>query len=135
MKSTNISQPKLHPQAQVIITGSPITSEQAKRVIQASNGMCFDSWCGDDGSIGYLDSIKLGTSYQQIWSHLCELSNFTFLNLGVSVMNGPPKTPTYPVASFLVKDGIVKKTTDVHYGHPPPKRITKKTVQDTSKDM
>lgn len=118
--------PSIHPKAQVIITGKSLTPEQAQEVIQFSKGMSVDSWCGVDGSIGHIDSLKPNTTYDKLYSDLLELTNkFYFLDLGISVMSGPPGTFTMPVVSFQLKECSLKRNGTPHYGHPAPKRLKK----------
>jgi hypothetical protein len=116
--------PSLHPNAQVIITGKPLTPEQACDVIEFSQGLSVTSWCGVDGSIGHIDSIRPNTTFEKLYGDLEELGRkFSFLELGVSVMSGPPGSFTIPVASFQIKQSLLKRKEDVHFGHPPPKRM------------
>lgn len=131
-KSNKPKPPVIHPKAQVLITGASLTPDQAKRVIEASKNFCLQNWCGPDGAIGHIDAIQPNASYDKLYGDLLELSKFFFLDLGVSVMSGPPKTFTTPVISFSIKDGTLKKGEYVHYGHPPPRRLYNKDVQTKS---
>src|SRR5438270_4107646 len=92
MKTSRIT---LHPKAQVIITGKPLTPEQAQEVTSFTENLSVDGWCGSDGTIGHIDSVKPEISYEKLYGDLMELAQrFWFLELGVSVMSGPPGTFT-----------------------------------------
>lgn len=124
MKPKKNSLPDLHPKAQLLITGKPILASQAVELISFSADLCFRNWCSADGAIGHIDSIMPRSSYSQLTGDLKKLAErFKFLDLGVSVMSGPPGTFTMPLVSFLLKNGEMMKTNDVHFGHPPPKRM------------
>jgi hypothetical protein len=118
--------PTLHPRAQVIITGTKLASDQAQTVIKLSEALSLRNWCAEDGSIGHLDSIEPNTSFESFIGDLKTLAQVPYLNMGVSVMNGPPGTFVTPIASFLIKNGEMTKTENVHVGHPPPRRLKKK---------
>ena len=116
----------------MLVTGSALTPDQAKRVIEATQSLCLQNWCSVDGAIGHIDAIQPNASYDKLYGDLLELSKFFFLDMGISVMSGPPKTFTTPVVSFSIKDGVLKKGEFVHYGHPPPRRLHNKDVQSNT---
>jgi len=120
--------PNLHPKAQLIITGMPLTSAQVADVLIFSEQQrTFQGWCSVDGAIGHLDSMQPNATCDQIHQELEELSRkFNFLELAISIMSGPPGTFTSPLITFHVKKGVVRRDHAGHVGHPPPKRIMQK---------
>jgi hypothetical protein len=114
----------VHPQAQVIITGKPLTPEQVAEVSQViGDNFCVSNWIDSDGRIGHLDSLKPGTTIEQFKENWTKLTKFDYLDLGITLMNGPPGTPVFPVASYCLKNGRLSKQMNVHYLHPPPRRF------------
>lgn len=115
-----------HSQAQVLVSGKPVPPELVMSLIRfsAQHIRIFQDWIALDGSVGHLDSIHLGSTYEQVVGELTLLAKeHPFLDVAVSVMSGPPGTFTIPVVTFHLKEGTVKKSPFAHFGHPPPKRV------------
>jgi len=111
----------------VIVTGKPISRQQAASVIVFAESMSFQGWCSPEGTIGHLDGFLQNTTYYQLLAELQSLANmFPVLDMGVTVMSGPPGSHVFPVLSLRIQNQKVKITTDVHSGHPPPKRLNSK---------
>ena len=124
---------KLHPEAQVIITGKRLSTEQVKLLIN-SNGeeelltsCLISSWFdARDGYIGHIDSVFPGVTYEELQEVLKDLAKkYSFLDLGISIMSGPPGTFTKPLISFSIFKNTLKQTYLPHINHFPPKRIKK----------
>jgi hypothetical protein len=119
--------PSLHPQAQVIVTGKPLSPEQAVSVVSFADTMSFNGWCSPEGTIGHLDGFLKKITYGQLLEELEALANaFPFLDMGVTVMSGPPGSPVLPVLSLKLQNRNVKRVSGAHFGHPPPKRLKPK---------
>lgn len=118
------TQPVLHPNAQVLITGKPLNPVQAQEVMAFTQDLSLNGWCASDGSIGHLDSIKPNTTYEKLWSDLQALSvKFPFLDMGISVMSGPPGSFNLPLVSFHLHKSKLRKDPMAHMTHPPPQRL------------
>ena len=118
----------LHTQAQVIVTGTSLTHKQAEAIINFSKTISLSSWCSSDGLIGHIDSIKPNTTYEQLYADLMLLAQmFKFLELGISIMSGPPGSYTHPLVSFRIYQGKLKQSLNPHAGHPAPKRLRKES--------
>lgn len=116
--------PSFAANTQIIVTGKPLTPSQATSVIFFANTMSFGSWCSPEGVIGHLDGLLREITYEQLLQELKMLATiFPFLDMGVTVMSGPPGNPVLPVLSLKVQNQEVKKVADAHFGHPPPKRL------------
>lgn len=119
----------IHPNAQIIITGHPLTPEQAQEVMEFSKELSVSSWCAADGSIGHIDGVRPHTTFDKLYTDLLELSmRFSFLDMGVTVMSGPPGTFTQPVLGFSLKKSSLKRSELPHVGHPAPKRMKSPTT-------
>lgn len=117
-------EPRIHPNAQLIITGKSITFDQAHEVVLFCQNLSIKNWCSKNGTIGYIDSIQPNTTYKQFYEDLTLLSqNFVFLDLGITIMTGPPKTYTEPQFSFSIKNMVLKREFNPHMNHSAPKRI------------
>lgn len=118
----------VHPKAQVIITGKTLLPDQVQTIRSLTVGdFCVANWLNDDGMVGHLDSVEPGTTFEKFkedWSRLAECK---FLDLGITLMNGPPGTPVVPVVSYSLKKGVLSRQEHVHYLHPAPRRAFKKT--------
>lgn len=119
----------VHPQAQVIITGKPLSPEQVETVGSLmALGFCVKNWLGSDGTVGHIDSVLPGTNFdkfQQDWSKLMSCQG---LDLGITVMSGPPGSPVIPVASYSLKHGNLSRQENVHFSHPPPRRLKQPAI-------
>jgi hypothetical protein len=111
----------------VIVTGKPLSPEQAASVASFADTMSFSGWCSPEGTIGHLDGFSRKSTYEQLLEELRVLANtFPFLDMGVTVMSGPPGSPVLPVLSLRLQNGRAKRVPDAHFGHPPPKRLKPK---------
>lgn len=120
---------RIPPQAQVLISGKPVGSEQAQDLMAFSiqHLSSFQNWCSLDGSIGHLDAILPAATYDQLVSELELLTKkFPFLDVALSIMSGPPGTFTVPLVTFHLKEGTLKRSASAHFGHPAPKRLKSK---------
>lgn len=123
----SFSASEFHPRTQVLITGKPITEEQAESVIAFSKSMGVQGWCSPDGTLGHLDSIEPGTTMERLMKDLKGLAKvFGFLDMGITIMNGPPGTRTFPMESYRLKNKELKSDPNPHIGHTPPMRLKPK---------
>ena len=119
--------PVLHPQAQVIITGKRVPLNVAPRLAMYTETMPVRGWCNPIGDIGFIDSVEPGTTYQSLCDSFHALcTEFMDLDLGITVMNGPPGHYNQPVASFSLKGTKFQVNKFPHIDHPPPRRLTRK---------
>lgn len=116
----------VHPRAQVIITGKPLLPAQIETVRKLTGpGFCVSNWFNNDGAIGHLDSVEPGTTLEKFKEDWSKLVDCLFLDLGITLMNGPPGTPVIPLVSYSLRHGTLSRQADVHYSHPPPRRFKK----------
>lgn len=118
---------KLHPQAQVIITGKPLQPEEVAKLNDfIKDSFCVKNWFNPEGSIGHLDSIEPGTTMEKFRNDWNYLRDCLFLDLGITLMNGPPGSFVTPIVSYKLKHGVLQEGLDVHFLHPPPRRFKPK---------
>lgn len=120
---------KIHPQAQVIITGKPLSVDQVDSINKiVGSKFCVANWLGPDGTVGHIDAIRPGTTFEMFQADWLKLIDCLFLDLGITVMNGPPGSPVIPVVSYALKHGTMSRQPDVHFSHPPPRRLKQPRV-------
>jgi hypothetical protein len=124
MKHKPTKSANIHPRAQIIITGTKI-DESNLPLFREALGTKFPimNWVGADGSIGHIDSIQPGVSLEALQTELERIAMLKFLDIGITVMSGPPGNLVSPVVSFLIKNGSCAAKPNVHMAHPPPRRI------------
>ena len=117
-------QPTTSPR-QIIITGMDIVPTTVGAINNYLRTSLFPApgFCHDHGGIGYIDSGDRELTVKELSLELEELARrFPILELGVSLMSGAPGSYNLPVAGFLVKGGVVKRSQMPHLGHKPPQR-------------
>lgn len=115
---------QIHPRAQLIITGKPVKSEQIDMLRECvGNQFCVTNWFSSDGTIGHIDSMQPQVEFEKFYWDFDRLTCLPFLDIGITVMNGPPGVHVSPVASYALKNGTFSKRENVHFGHPPPRRL------------
>lgn len=110
---------------QIIVTGLNVTSNKASeiRAFCTLQNVFSVNWCHPDGVIGYIDSSEKPIDSVELKKDLESLvRQFPDLELGISLMSGPPKSYNFPICQFLVSGGKVKKQDFPHIGHKAPKR-------------
>jgi hypothetical protein len=115
---------KLNPQ--VIITGVSVDSETSNKINLYCSlyGFFCSNWCNVDGEIGHIDASIKPINKKIILSDLTKLlKEFPDLELGITILSGPPGTFTLPVMQFLVKNGSIENNSLPHLNHPAPKRF------------
>lgn len=126
MKKTPKPSVVLHPQAQVIITGKTLLPEQVTAIKPLiDSGFCVANWLNDDGCVGHLGSIEPKTTLEKFNGDMEKLREYKFLDLGITLMSGPPGTFVMPVVSYSLKNGNLTQNPNAHFSHPPPRRFKK----------
>ncbi len=114
----------IHPKAQVIITGRLLKPEHVQTLKErVGSNFCVTNWFTNDGIVGHIDSIQPGVEFEKFYWDFERLASLSFLDIGVTVMSGPPGVHVTPVASYMLKNGTFSKRENVHFGHPPPRRL------------
>lgn len=113
---------------QLIVTGRSISPDEAMnlRSFLTVGGFFATEFIHPNGEIGHFDSTVKEVTWQIVRQELTVLANtFKQLELGISLMTGPPGAYNRVLKSYLVKNGVVKEDTCPHIGHGPPKRYKK----------
>ena len=115
------------PLPQVIVTGISVSLDKANKIREfcAVHGIFAVDWCHLDGTIGYIDASSKPLNTALLKQDLTKIAKeFPFLQLGVTLMSGPPGVYNAPRAQFSVVEArVIKEPTTPHLGHPAPQRI------------
>jgi len=117
---------------QIIVSGDSLGLEQATEVRAwcQRNEFFATDWCHPDGTIGYIDIANREVDNKGMREQLQKIAlEFVILELGVSVMSGPPGHYNVPLFGFKVSKGRVTNCVMPHSGHKAPRRWKKQEVE------